>query len=54
MDGAGPALCNAATVFGARQADILADRPEKRRVRLDIYVKSFAVDCEAWHRLSRV
>src|SRR5229473_869487 len=27
MDGAGPALCNAATVFGAGQADIFPDRP---------------------------
>src|SRR5436309_13693073 len=27
MDGAGAALCNAATVFGAGQADILPDRP---------------------------
>src|SRR6266849_5178202 len=27
VDGAGPALCNAATVFGAGQADIFPDRP---------------------------
>src|SRR3981081_3942974 len=27
MDGAGPALCNAASIFGAGQADILPNRP---------------------------
>src|SRR6266404_2430533 len=27
MDGTGPALCNAATVFGARKADVFPDRP---------------------------
>src|ERR1700684_3496137 len=28
MDGAGPALCNAATVFGAGEADVLPDCPK--------------------------
>src|SRR5258708_4773518 len=52
MDGAGAALCNAATVFGAGQADIFADHPQQRGVRLDIHVESFAVDCEVCHRWS--
>ena len=44
MDRAGSALCNATTVFGAGQADIFADRPKQRRIRLDIHVESFAID----------
>jgi len=49
MDRAGPALCYAATVFGAGQADIFPDRPKQRRIRLDIHVESFAIDDEV-HR----
>src|SRR5450432_1302960 len=52
MDRAGAALCNAATIFGAGQADIFPDRPEQRRIRLDVDVKSFAIDCEVCHRAS--
>src|SRR5215212_6222513 len=54
MDGAGPALCNAATIFGASKAGIFADSPQQWSIRLDFHVKSFAVDCEASHRLSRI
>ncbi len=38
MHGAGAALCNAAAVFGAGQSDILPDRPQQRRVVLDVDV----------------
>src|SRR6185437_3373135 len=37
MDGAGAALCNAASVFGAGQPDALADCPKQRRIVLDVY-----------------
>src|SRR5712672_1659892 len=50
MDGAGAALCNAATIFGAGQAGIFPDRPQQRCVRLDIHVESFAIDNEICHR----
>src|SRR5271167_539662 len=50
MDGAGAALCNAATVFRAGEADILPDSPEQRRIRLDIDVERFSVNCEVCHR----
>src|ERR1700738_1238652 len=52
VDGAGPALCNAATVFGSSKPDILPDRPKQRRIRLDVDVECFAVDREACHRVS--
>src|SRR5579862_7685340 len=38
VNGAGAALCNAATVFGAGETDVLPDRPEQRRIRLDVDV----------------
>src|SRR6266576_3152149 len=50
MDGAGAALRNAATIFGAGQAGIFPDRPQQRCVRLDIHVESFAIDNEVCHR----
>src|SRR5271169_4002261 len=50
MDGARAALCNAATVFGACQTDILPNRPEQRRIRLDIDVERFSIYCEVCHR----
>src|SRR3954451_25435392 len=52
VDGAGATLCNAATIFGAGQAGIFPDRPQKRRIRLDIQFKCFAVDREVCHRVS--
>src|ERR1700736_4612577 len=50
MDRAGAALCNAASVFGAGEADILPDRPKQWRIVFDVYVDSFAVDSEVCHR----
>ncbi len=35
---AGAALRDAAAVFGAGQADVLADHPQQRRVVLDLHV----------------
>ena len=49
MDRAGAALRDAAAVFGAGQADVLPDRPEQRRLGLDVDVVIFAVDIEAYH-----
>ena len=46
---AGAARCDAAAVFGAGQADLFADDPEKRRVRLGLHVTHFAVDVELCH-----
>src|SRR6202166_4306633 len=51
MDRAGPALCNAAAVFGAGQADIFPDCPKQRRIRLDVHIEGFAVDSEVCHRV---
>ena len=49
MHGAGTALRDTAAVFGAGQADVLANRPEQRRVRIDVDVIVFAIDIEANH-----
>jgi len=45
VNGAGAALCDAATIFGAGQAGILANRPQQRRIRLDVEGECFSVDC---------
>src|SRR6267154_6388257 len=50
MNGAGAALCDAATIFGAGQAGIFPDRPEQWRVGFDVQIESFAIDCEVCHR----
>jgi hypothetical protein len=47
-------LCDAASIFGAGQAGILADRPEQRRIRLDVEVKCLAIDRKIRHRASPV
>src|SRR5712671_5576528 len=52
MNGAGAALCNAATVFGAGQAGVFPDRPQQRGIRFDIQFKCFAIDSEVCHRVS--
>src|SRR3954447_1087474 len=52
MDGAGAALCNAATVFRAGQAGVFPDRPQQWRIRLDIEFKCFAIDREVCHCVS--
>src|SRR5882724_9111314 len=49
VHGAGAALSDAAAVLGARQADLLADHPQERRVGLDLHVTDAAVDVQLWH-----
>src|SRR5678816_4864077 len=46
---AGPALRDAAAVLGAREADLLADGPEQRRVGLDLHVTDATIDVELRH-----
>src|SRR3954467_6003712 len=46
---AGAALRDAAAVFGAREADMLADDPQERRVVLDAHVADLAVDVQLSH-----
>src|ERR1700686_3607053 len=46
MDGAGAALRDTASVLGAGQAELLADDPQQRRVRIAIEVAARAVDVE--------
>src|SRR5437899_339532 len=52
MDGAGAALCNAASIFGSGQSDILADCPKKRRIVFDVDADCLAIDVEVCHRVS--
>src|SRR5262249_43280768 len=49
MDRAGAALRDAATVFRASEADILADRPQQRRVGAYIHFIVLAVDIKTRH-----
>src|ERR1043166_8667293 len=49
MHGAGATLRDAAAVFGAGETDVLANRPEQRRVRLDVDVVILSVDIETNH-----
>src|SRR6266404_4536811 len=44
VDGAGATLRDAAAVFGAGQADVLADYPEQRRIRVGVDVLRLPVD----------
>ena len=44
MHGAGAALRNAAAVFRAGEADLLPDRPQQRRGRIDVNVVGLAID----------
>src|SRR5579859_636013 len=50
VDCTGAALCNAATIFRAGEASILPNSPKQRRIRLDIDIYRFSVDCEVCHR----
>ena len=50
MHGAGAALGNAATVFGAGQPELLAYHPQQRRVWLRLKVSDFAIDVQFCHR----
>src|ERR1700712_1986611 len=54
MDRAGPALCNATTVFGPGQSDVLPDSPKQRGIVFDVHSYCFAVDSEVCHRVSPV
>src|SRR3984885_7070454 len=49
VDGAGPALGDAAAVFCACEAGVFPNRPEQRRIRLDIQVKRLSVNGEVGH-----
>src|SRR5215510_16539544 len=51
VHGAGAALRDAAAVFRAGEADLLADHPQERGIRLDLHVVDFAVDVEFCHEL---
>src|SRR5215510_670619 len=52
MDSAGTALCNAASIFGSGQSDVLADCPEKWRIVFDVDADCLAIDVEVCHRVS--
>src|SRR5882672_3868848 len=49
MYGARPALGDAAAVFGAGEADLLADHPEQRRIGVDIDLVGLAIDGQSNH-----
>jgi hypothetical protein len=49
VHGAGAALRNAASIFGAGETDLLADHPKERGVRLDLHVADIAIDAELSH-----
>src|SRR6267378_3995055 len=49
VDRAGAALRDAAAVFGAGQADLLADHPEQRRVGVDVEVMRLPVNGQTDH-----
>src|SRR5215210_5928693 len=50
MDGACAALGDPAPVFRSRQPELLANDPEKRRLRVDIDLPHGPVHCQAGHR----
>ena len=50
VNGAGAALCNAASVFGAGESDVFPDRPKQRRVVFNVDSNRFAIDSEVCHR----
>ena len=49
VHGAGAALADAAAVLGAGQPDLLAQRPQQRRVAVHLQVECLAVDVELSH-----
>src|SRR5262249_52885486 len=49
VDGAGAALRDAAAILGAGQADLLADRPQQRGIRLHVDIMCLSVDSQASH-----
>jgi hypothetical protein len=44
--GAGTALRDPTAVFRTGQMEMIADRPEKRRVRINVYRQALAIDVE--------
>src|SRR5262249_61436786 len=46
---AGAALGDAAPILGAGEADLLADHPQERRVRLHVHIMNGAIDIELCH-----
>src|SRR5437588_4744074 len=46
MDGAGAALRDAASILGAGEADLVADDPQQRSVRITVELATRAVDIE--------
>jgi hypothetical protein len=46
LNGAGATLTNATTEFSSRQAELIANDPEQRRLRVDIDLHRGAVDCQ--------
>jgi hypothetical protein len=49
MDGAGAALGDAATVFGAGQADGIPQHPQQRGVGINIDLMGLSIDAESSH-----
>src|SRR5215831_13981286 len=49
VNGAGAALGHPAAIFGAGEADLFADDPQERSVRLHLHVANTAVDVELCH-----
>src|SRR5262249_4983604 len=51
VNGGGAALGDPATIFGAGEADLFADDPQERGVRLHLHVANTSVDVELCHEL---
>src|SRR5882724_246447 len=49
MDGAGPALGDAAAIFGAGQSDRVAQHPKQRGVGVDVDLMSSSIDGDFSH-----
>lgn len=49
MNGAGAALGNTATIFGAGEAERIAQCPQQRRASIDLCLIHFSVDVERRH-----
>jgi hypothetical protein len=52
MNRTGTALCDATAVLRAGEADLLANHPQKRGIRIDVDLLRFSVDGEADHQMS--
>jgi hypothetical protein len=49
VNGAGAALGHPAAIFGAGEADLFADDPQERGVRLHLHVANISIDVELCH-----